>query len=75
MASIVPLGASLSADTICRALSDAHGVMTRSGLHCAHPLFDGLRPPQGALRISPYLYNTVAEMDALAGQLRSLLGE
>jgi cysteine desulfurase / selenocysteine lyase len=75
MASIVPLGASLSADTICRALSDAHGVMTRSGLHCAHPLFDGLRLPQGALRISPYLYNTVAEMDALAGQLRGLLGE
>jgi cysteine desulfurase/selenocysteine lyase len=75
MASIIPLGLNLSADTICRALSDGHCVMTRSGFHCAHPLFDGLGYSSGALRISPYLYNTVEEMDALAEQLQAVLGE
>ena len=44
------------------ALSDRYGVMTRAGRQCAHPLFEVLRCPGGALRMSAYVYNTLDEI-------------
>jgi selenocysteine lyase/cysteine desulfurase len=48
-------------------LSDSFGVMVRAGFHCTHPLYDDLRMQDGAVRISAYLYNDLAELD-YAGQ-------
>jgi cysteine desulfurase/selenocysteine lyase len=46
-------------------LDNARGIMVRSGMHCCHSLFDS-RGIDGAVRASMYVYNTSAEMDALA---------
>ena len=46
---------------IARILSDAHGVMCRTGHMCSQPLVDRLASGQ-VLRMSTYLYNTVDEI-------------
>src|SRR5262249_9021047 len=51
LASVVPLGGSLHSDVLCRILSDSYKVITRSGFHCAHPLFETQRYAQGAVRL------------------------
>jgi cysteine desulfurase / selenocysteine lyase len=43
-------------------LLDAEGVCVRAGHHCAQPLMDRLKVP-ALTRVSPYLYNTEAEVD------------
>ena len=45
---------------------DAHGVAIRTGHHCAQPVMAALDLPATA-RASFYLYNTMDEVDALAG--------
>ncbi|MCI4337286.1 MAG: cysteine desulfurase [Thermoplasmata archaeon] len=45
-------------------LLDAEGIAVRSGHHCAQPLMERLGVP-ALTRASPYLYNTVEEVDAL----------
>jgi cysteine desulfurase/selenocysteine lyase len=55
------------------ALSDRYGVMVRSGLLCAHPLFEALRRPDGVLRASAYLYNSLDDVRTLCGALEELL--
>ncbi|MCI4369542.1 MAG: SufS family cysteine desulfurase [Thermoplasmata archaeon] len=45
-------------------LLDAEGIAIRSGHHCAQPLMERLGVP-ALSRASPYLYNTVEEMDRL----------
>ncbi|HYK93463.1 MAG TPA: cysteine desulfurase [Thermoplasmata archaeon] len=45
-------------------LLDADGICIRSGHHCAQPLMDRLNVP-ALSRASPYVYNTVEEVDAL----------
>jgi cysteine desulfurase/selenocysteine lyase len=60
-------------EDLSAALSDRYGIMTRSGLMCAQPLFKALRWPEGALRISAYLYNTVQEVEWLSASLGELL--
>jgi cysteine desulfurase/selenocysteine lyase len=74
IASLAPLGGGMHSDMLCQILSDSFKVMTRSGFHCAHPLFDGLELAAGAVRLSAYLYNTVEEIYAAAAALRAVLG-
>ncbi|MBX4927146.1 aminotransferase class V-fold PLP-dependent enzyme [Rhizobium lentis] len=59
----------ISADVLCRTISDSSSVMTRSGLHCAHPIFQHYRQMGGAVRISAYLYNSPAEIRLAADAL------
>jgi cysteine desulfurase/selenocysteine lyase len=65
LGSIAFPGQPLDSMDIARMLSDQYDIMVRAGFHCAHPLFDGV-DLHGALRISPYLYNTEADIDRLA---------
>lgn len=65
----LPVNTSL--DRLSRILSDSHGVMTRAGHHCAHPLhayFDA----EGSLRVSLQFYNTEEELERFAEAMRSL---
>ncbi len=54
------------------ALLDSKGIAVRTGLHCAHPLHRRLGAPDGTVRASFYLYNTVEEVEKLAEELRSI---
>jgi cysteine desulfurase / selenocysteine lyase len=74
MASIVPTSANIHSDTLCQILSDSFKIMTRSGFHCAHPLFDGHGFERGAVRLSAYLYNTVEEIHRAGEALGTVLG-
>lgn len=51
-------------------LLDQQGVAVRSGTHCAHPLFDALGMPQGVVRASLGLYNTLEDVERLCRALR-----
>jgi cysteine desulfurase / selenocysteine lyase len=73
MASVVLEGVSLSPDDVAMMLSDRHGVMVRSGFHCAHPLFDEAGLKQGAVRASAQLYNTVEEVQLFCRALADLV--
>jgi cysteine desulfurase/selenocysteine lyase len=64
IASVVPTGLNMSSDMLCRILSDRFKVMSRSGFQCAHPLFDTQGFGLGAVRLSAYLYNSIAEVEA-----------
>jgi cysteine desulfurase/selenocysteine lyase len=46
---------------VVRALSDSFGVMIRSGHLCAQPYVDALTPGE-VMRLSGYVYNTVADV-------------
>jgi cysteine desulfurase / selenocysteine lyase len=63
----------IGVDVVAATLSDRYGIMVRSGLHCAHPLFEQLGLRDGALRASFYLYNTVDEVHALCASLTDIL--
>ena len=56
--------------TVAVAWSDQQGVAVRSGTHCAHPLFDALGMPQGVVRASLGLYNTLEDVERLCRALR-----
>lgn len=71
--SALPEGVLLSADDLSMLLSDRYGIMTRSGMHCAHPLFESLGARGGAIRASASLYNTQAEIDELVSALDAVL--
>jgi len=73
LVSLVPLSKDISADQLAVALSDGPKIMVRSGFHCAHPLFDKLDFPRGALRASAYLYNTVEEVERFVSKLGELM--
>lgn len=53
-------------------LDEGHGVMVRSGMHCAHSFYAERGLP-GNVRASFYLYNTVAEGATLVRGIRELL--
>ena len=53
-------------------LLDQQGVAVRSGTHCAHPLFDALGMPQGVVRTSLGLYNTLEDVERLCRALGGL---
>ena len=66
-------GVPMNVDTFGATLSDRYGIMVRSGLHCAHPMFEGLQLRDGVLRASLYVYNTLAEVEHLCASLREIL--
>ncbi|HSJ10466.1 MAG TPA: aminotransferase class V-fold PLP-dependent enzyme, partial [Longimicrobiales bacterium] len=49
---------------------DAEGVAVRAGHHCCQPLMRSLNV-SATTRASAYIYNTTAEIDALAAALRT----
>jgi cysteine desulfurase/selenocysteine lyase len=54
-------------------LDNSAKIMVRSGHHCAMPLHkEFLRRPEGSVRASFYLYNTKAEIEALAATLEEI---
>ncbi|MGK2895333.1 aminotransferase class V-fold PLP-dependent enzyme [Klebsiella michiganensis] len=61
----------VSVGEIARLLSDAYGIMCRSGYLCAQP-FVGTLAGGEILRASAYLYNTTADIDALYQALDEL---
>lgn len=67
--SLVPVLHGVTADMLCRTISDASAVMTRSGLHCAHPIFHRYGERGGALRFSAYLYNKKSDIHRAADAL------
>jgi selenocysteine lyase/cysteine desulfurase len=48
--------------------------MVRSGLLCAHPLFEALRRPDGVLRASAYVYNSLDDVRTCAARCGSSCG-
>jgi cysteine desulfurase/selenocysteine lyase len=70
--SIAPRQGGLHSDMLTRILSDSYCIMTRSGFHCAHPLFRATNYRQGAVRLSAYLYNTVEEIQFAASALKEV---
>ena len=52
-------------------LLDADGVCIRSGHHCAQPLMERYGVP-ALSRASPYIYNTLEDVDALFGSLEKV---
>jgi cysteine desulfurase / selenocysteine lyase len=51
---------------------DAEGVAIRAGHHCAQPLMERLGVP-ALSRASPYLYNTLSEIDTFVGAIGKVL--
>lgn len=47
--------------------------MARSGLRCAHPLFVAMSQPEGVLRVSAYVYNSIQDTNTLCESLGELL--
>jgi len=72
IASVVPVDLGMSSDMLCRILSDSFKVMTRSGFHCAHPLFDAHGFERGAVRLSAYVYNTIDDIQIAGRALREI---
>lgn len=50
---------------------DTHGIMVRSGHHCALPVMKKLGIP-GTVRASYHCYNTVQEVDAMVGIVKEI---
>lgn len=65
--------AGLNPHDVALALDAAANIMVRSGLHCAMPLAkELLGTPQGSVRASLYLYNTIGEVDKLVATVSDL---
>ena len=63
----------ISADRVGAFLNE-HGFCVRTGFHCAALAHATLgTPPSGAVRVSPSLFNTLAQIDALADRLKNFL--
>lgn len=62
----------LSSDRVGAFLNE-RGFCVRTGFHCAALAHATLKtPPSGAVRVSPSLFNTVAQIDAFADTLREI---
>jgi selenocysteine lyase/cysteine desulfurase len=72
LACIAPHSERLSADHLALSLSDGFQVMARSGMFCAQPAFEAMGLPQGAVRLSAYLYNTVDDVHTACRALHTL---
>lgn len=64
----------VSADALAEFLSNEHNIMIRSGDLCAQIRSSAERASRGLARISPYLYNDLADVEALETALKGLLG-
>ena len=61
----------MSQDSVARALCDLDGICVSGGTHCAHVLHARLHLP-GTVRASAHVFNTSAELEALASGVRRL---
>ncbi|MGE0015575.1 MAG: aminotransferase class V-fold PLP-dependent enzyme [Candidatus Methanomethylophilaceae archaeon] len=59
----------LSPHDIAMMLDNIDGIMIRSGLHCAHPFFEG-KKIGGSARASVYLYNNGEDVSRFSSALR-----
>lgn len=66
--------AGLSAHDVAMILDNSRNIMLRSGMHCCHPFFHA-RGMDGCVRASAYIYNTRADVDALAESVARLASE
>ena len=65
--------ANISADRVGAFLNE-RGFCVRTGFHCAALAHATLgTPPSGAIRVSPSLFNTVAQIDSFADTVKELL--
>ena len=51
----------------------SHDICVRVGWHCAHPLLTRLGISHGVVRISPFVYNTVEDMESLVQTLSKII--
>lgn len=61
----------LSPHDVAMILDSSRNIMLRSGMHCCHSYFHSLGI-EGCVRASAYIYNTRAEVQALAEAVRGL---
>lgn len=62
--------------TLAGRLDEQHGIMCRPGLHCAPAAHRTMGTfPQGAVRLSPGLFTTGAELDATLKAIQSIVTE
>jgi cysteine desulfurase / selenocysteine lyase len=64
----------MNANQMATLLSDTFGIMVRSGLLCAHPLFERAAARSGALRASAYVYNDSSDVALFGESAAQLLG-
>ena len=57
---------------VAQQLDEAADILVRSGHHCCQPLMESLGLPDGTVRASLSLYNTVEEIDMLLATLEEL---
>jgi cysteine desulfurase/selenocysteine lyase len=63
----------MSPHDVALSLDEEHAIAVRSGHHCALPLMKELfRLPEGMVRASTYVYNTVDEIELLLGTVEDL---
>jgi cysteine desulfurase/selenocysteine lyase len=63
----------MSPHDVALSLDEEHAIAVRSGHHCALPLMKELfRLPEGTVRASTYVYNTVNEIELLLGAVEDL---
>jgi selenocysteine lyase/cysteine desulfurase len=56
-------------------LDDEYGVCVRTGLHCAPDAHRSIGTlPSGTIRVSPGLFNTEKDIDALLAALEEIIG-
>jgi selenocysteine lyase/cysteine desulfurase len=56
-------------------LDDEYGVCVRTGLHCAPDAHRSIGTlPSGTIRVSPGLFNTEQDIDALLAALEEIIG-
>lgn len=65
-------GTAIHADNVAIALSENFNVMVRSGLFCAHPLLEKFARNGGLVRVSPYAYNTLEDIDVFFDALATV---
>ncbi len=56
---------------VSRILDESKGIMTRSGMHCAHSWFNK-RKINGSIRASLYLYNTEKEAQIFSDEIKKI---
>ena len=57
---------------VAHILDEASGVLVRSGHHCCMPLMQALGIPDGTVRASLYLYNSIEDVDLLVATVEEL---
>jgi cysteine desulfurase/selenocysteine lyase len=73
IASIAPTEANIDSSILCQILSDNFQIMTRAGFHCSQQFFKTSGYTKGAVRISPYIYNTAEDIYKVSDALRTIL--